>query len=318
MLFVLALTLVSCSQKKETPVENPDKRPKQYVYEQLMAHNTPQAFERLMFMPVMGNGTLLYMFEKMYPECSGIYDSTGFYSDACDNGSWVENLIFSLEEARMGDEMLSLLEDEDSILPPIDFTEQENEIAAIETSVEKLLADSYGKLKVMEFANERFFLQPAEQGQILIHYSNNLAIRAFYDELFRLVKKEHWKMNTIEDSGITATELYEYEGEEKNPVKKIIQNDAAKVVSNYDQNGLVIKAQKYSIAGEEDKKTEQLINITEYEYDSKQRITVQTSTDMSYNTSGKLAKKTVKKQLFDYKKSDAASAKASPVRLRIL
>lgn len=304
VLLVLTLTFISCSQKKEAAVENPDTRPKQFIFEQLLEGKTSQSFESLMLRPVLEQNKMLYLFEKMYPECSGIYDLTALYSEACDNGSWVDNLLFSIEEARMGDELLSLLEDEEGILPPIDFTEQENEIAALETSVEKLLADSYGRLKIMTFGNEYFYPDAKEDSQTFVHYSNNNAIRAFYDKLFRLVKKEYWKMNSVEDSKITATETYEYNGDAKTPVRKIIENEASKIVSNLDENGLVIKAEKFSISSKEEENNKNNLpeNITEWQYDSKQRITAQTVTDYEYTASGKLKKKTIKKQLFDYTK----------------
>ena len=291
LLLAATLTLLSCSQKETIKPENPDKRAKQYVFEQLLAGKTSQYFERLMFTPVLGSGTFHYMFELMYPECSGIYDSTGFYSDACDDGSWVDDLLFSMEEERLGEEMLNLLEDEEAVLPPIDFSEQEEELKADETSVEKLLANFYGRLKLMEFGSEYFMPQVSKQGDLIVHYSKNTAVRAFYDDLYRLVKKEHWKMNTIEDSKITVTELYEYEGESKNPVKKIIQNDESKVVSYLNQDGLVIKAEKYT-GKEEDTEP---VSLSEWEYDSKGRISSQISKE----------KGIVKKEIFDYSKVDA-------------
>ena len=311
------MTFSSCSQNKEPWVVGTDTKVKQHIFELLLVGKVPESFKNLMMRHVIKGNTLCYLFETIYPECAGIMDSRGFYCGALDNGKWVDKVLFAYQESRMGDEVLSLLEDEDSILPPVDATieepetdlENEGETQPEAPAVEKLLADSYGKLKVMEFGKERFFPQIEGQNTVYVHYSDNNAVRFFYDTLFRLIKKEYWKMTSIEDSKITATELYEYQGQSKNPVQKIIQNDTAKIVSKLDENGLVIKAEKF-INDVGDEENSLPVNITEWLYDSEQRITTETITDISYNASGKILKKTVKKQIFDYKKADAAKEKS--------
>lgn len=318
------MTFSSCSQKNEPWIVGTDTTVKQHIFELLLVDRVPESFKNLMMRHVMKGNTLCYLFETIYPECSGILDSRGFYCDALDNGKWVDKVLFAYQEARMGDEVLSLLEDEASILPPVDATidttieeassdmENEGDTQSEVPAVEKLLADSYGKLKLMEFGQERFFPQTEGQNTIFVHYSDNNAVRLFYDTLFRLVKKEYWKMTSIEDSKITATELYEYQGQSKNPVQKIIENDTAKIVSKLDENGLVIKAEKFKVDANDAKAegNNLPVNITEWLYDSEHRITTETVTDISYNAFGKILKTTVKKQMFDYKKTDAAKEKA--------
>ena len=309
LLLVLQFTFISCSQKKEPAAVSSDNTVKEYVFNQLLNNKVPESFRNVVFRsvierPVKDRIVFLYLFEKIYPDCSGIYDSKNIYSDACDSGEWVDDVIFSFQESLNGDELLSLLEDEDSILPPIDSTISDSEDSenseAVEESVEKLLIDSYGKLKIMEFSTERFLPQKSNDSTVFVHYSNNNAVRVFYDELFRLVKKEYWKMTSVTDSKILVSEQYEYQGESKHPVNKIIKNETSKIVSNLDENGLVIKAQKYKTDSEE----EQLSTVTEWKYDSKQRITLQTETEFTYNDTGKVTKRFTTKKVFIYDKVD--------------
>lgn len=275
LLAVLA-TLSSCSRKKEIGAL-PDKRVQEYIFSEYLRGNTPQAFDRLMMRPVMDRGTVVYLYEKLYPECSGMIDSMDFYCDACDNGSWVDAVLISMEETRLGDEILSLLEDEANLSDPII---EENDTVEVE-AVEKRLLDSYNRLKVMQYDTEYFLPVAGTDSSTIVHYSNNSALRLFYDDLYRLYKKELWRMNSVSDSKITGIEEYEYNEGSKQPAKKIIQNEKVKTVSKFNQNGLVIETEKYSAVENPEKKSEQWqyekspSSVTVWEYDDQNRITLE-------------------------------------------
>ncbi len=274
-----------------------------------MEKKAPSYFENLMFKTSFKNRTVRYLFEEAYPECTGIYDSTGFYSDSLDDGSWVDSMLVSMEEARLGEEVFSFLEDESNFHPPIieDIEEpvpeeQESEKGAQENSdqkekpvpevetVEKRLLDSYNRLKVMEYGSELFFPMQKEKGDaVLVHYSNKAAVRLFYDELFRLTKKEHWNMDSVQNAKKKLVEKYEYADDSKNPVQKIIESDTAVFVSKLNENGLVIRTEKYE--GERKGKP---VSITTWTYDEKNRITSETVSE----------KGRVQKQVFLYSKID--------------
>ena len=302
-LTALVLTICSCSQKKPAKIFVPNKNYQQYIFTQIQNDKVPQYFKRLMMRPVLQGGSTLYVFEKLYPECTGLYDSAGFYSGECDNGSWVEFLLFSMEEMRYGQEVLDLLEtDVQEEIPQTPETEQET--ADNTPSVEKTLLDSYGRLRILEFGNERFIPQSLLDSQVLVHFSDKNAVRYFYDQSHRLIKKQYWKMASVEDSTLTSTETYEYEDQSRNPRSKNIENDSARIVSFFDENGLVIKAEKYSKEDKENKKLSSLINRTDWKYDDKKRITSQISVDYTYDKSGKLKNKSEKKEIFYYNRAD--------------
>lgn len=321
--FLFLLTFISCSQKKAVEKNPPDKEVQNYIFERLMEGKVPAAFKNLMFRTSFKNHTVRYLFEEAYPDCTGIYDSTNFYSASLDDASWVDNMLISLEEARLGEEVFNFLEDEANFHPPIiEDTEeassgsQESERESKEASdqynpavpeveaVEKRLLDSYNRLKVMEYGKELFFPLQREQGDaVLIHYSNKAAVRLFYDQYYRLTKKELWNMESVQNAKVKLVEKYEYEGNSKNPVQKIIESDNTLFVSKLNENGLVIRTQKYEVPQntEEDskksdskKKSNKLISTTNWTYDQKNRITSETVTE----------KGRVQKQVFIFDKID--------------
>ena len=320
-LFLFVLTFISCSQKNVVDKNPPDKEVQQYIFEQFMEGKAPQYFNNLMLRHSFKEHTVRYLLEEAYPECIGIYDSTGFYSASLDDAAWIDSMLVSLEEERLGNEVLNFLEDDNNFIPPIieNTTEEkeqiEEEAGPEETgqtnmpvpeveSVEKRLLDSYNRLKVMEYGQELFFPVQREQGDaVLIHYSNKAAVRLFYDEFFRLTKKEHWNMESVQNAKIKLVEKYEYEGQSKNPVQKIIEADDTLFVSKLNENGLVIRTLKYEVPKqtEEDskksdskKQSNKLISTTTWTYDQKNRITSETVSEKSK----------VQKQVFIYDKID--------------
>lgn len=311
-ILLAVLTICSCSHKKAPVQYKTDIKKQQYIFEQLLKDRVPPAFKRIMLRPVIQNGKTLYLFETLYPDCMGIYDSSGFYSGECDDASWVEELLFFMEEQRYGEELLSLLEDEENIMSPITEETLADETEEEAPAVEKYLINAYGKLSILEFGNERFIPQTKDSGNVLVHYADNLAVRYFYDELLRLVKKEHWKMVSVQDSSLTSTELYEYEKNARTASKKIIENDSSRLVSILNENGLVIRAEQYS-KGQENK-PDQLMTRTEWKYDEKNRIIQELVTSHKYNDKGKVNNKSEKKQIFYYNKVDEAeeTEKLSP------
>lgn len=299
---MLALTLQSCSRKKESPKYEPNKEMQAYVFDNLIKGNAPEFFERLMNHKVfMEGGRSVYLFEKLYPECTGIVDSQGFYSGECDDGSWVDDILFKMEEQRMGEEVLGLLEDETFFEPPMVQDEQE--------LVEKRLLDVNNRLKAMEYGKEYFIPVQNNNSSIIVHYCDNKAIRYFYDPKYRLVKKENWFMQSVEDSHIVSKELFEYEEDSIYPKKKIIENQTSRLISTLNQNGLVVRAEKFLLVENAEDKTdkkERTQSITTYEYDDKDRLVTEQSIDYLYEGET-LKRRLSKKQVFIYKQNDENS-----------
>ena len=214
-------------------------------------------------------------------------ESTERLSSEADAGlSETESESESESEDSPSSNLLSFLEDEANFTSPI--IEESDEALPQTESVEKRLIDAYKRLKVMEYDSELFFPVNKSDSSELIHYSNKTAVRLFYDQLYRLTKKEYWKMESLENAEITGKELYYYEGDSKKPFEKKIQTKDAEFVSKLNENGLVIRVEKFV-----DNKS---LSVTEINYDSKDRIIKQSVTEDGI----------VKKEVFNYTVTDNA------------
>ncbi len=287
-ILLLFVILNSCSQKK-TSASADDAleraqiiKNQEFIFNKLLENKVPLFFKNLMLAKVYRRNTSSYVFEELYPDCMGIMDSSGFYSGECDDGKWLDSLLFEMEEARMGDDLFKLLEDDSLNSSPI-VEEPEAEEGESEESSQKVLLDSGSRLKIMEFGKELFVPSLKAGQKVMVHYSDKKAIRLFYDESFRLIKKELWQMDSVADAKITGEELFEYEGDSKNPDVKIIQNESYKIVSKFDFDGLVIEAKKYKALENKSFEYEsEPVSKSSWEYDSRQRVILEIIEEYTY------------------------------------
>lgn len=224
-------------------------------------------------------------------------------SELVDDSSEIDEEFLAQEE-RLGTEVLNFLEDEANFTSPViedieKSDEFEEESVPEVEAVEKRLLDSYNRLKVMEYGSELFVPVTGEDSSIVVHYSDKNAVRIFYDNLYRLTKKEYWKMESVENASLTGTEKYSYKEDSKKPYEKIIESETSLFVSKLNENGLVSRTEKYILADQSKDssgaaKTRKLDSVTDWTYDEKNRITSETLTQGSL----------VKKQMFNYAKTD--------------
>lgn len=292
LFWAIALLLVlfsSCSHKTQKKQDNAVRNKKQvrqnqeFIFDQMLAGKSPKMFDTLMYTRAYSKGFKGYAFEQNNKNLMGIKESTGFYSDALDNGDWVDDVLLAMEEARMGEEILTLLEDESLISPPIIEETDDGPVVENAPQIEKIFRDSNGVLKSMQFGTEYFIPQQNNGNTILVHYSAKSAIRLFYDDLYRLVKKELWKMESINNAAITGLELYEYNGDSKIASTKTIQTQKYKTVSKLNADGLLIETKKYEAleAGEatEFEYNSRPVSVSFWKYDDQKRITEEAVTE---------------------------------------
>lgn len=268
---LLFLLLSSCSQKKQdtkglqfVPSEQ-IRQNRSFIVQKLFENKTPLLFDNLMYTRVYRRDFKGYLFELNNPDCRGIKDSSGFYCDACDNGQWVDDILLAMEEERMGEETLSMLEDQSLIAPPENAEE-----------IEKIFTDSGGSLKIMEFGRELFIPQYKADSSVLTHYSDKTAIRLFYDSLHRLTKKELWKMESVQNASITLVESYEYQENARYASSKTVENNEYKLVSKLNPDGLIVEALKYSIGQDS---ALNLVSKSSWKYDQEKRVTEELVTE---------------------------------------
>lgn len=256
-LFLILLTLCSCSRKKEksVAVTDAESQPEVYPQEQSVKNNFFGA---------------------------EITDTAG--TAGTEAPEEVIDEEFLAEEERYGTEVLNFLEDEANFTSPI----VEDTVESVETRI----VDAYNRLKVMEFESEVFIPSVEQDSSVLIHYSNKIAERLFYDNLYRLTKKEYWQMDSVENARIKGKEIYSFEGDSKSPYEKRIESDSSVFVSKLDENGLVIRTEKYEVKDSVTGKKP--VQTTTWTYDDKKRITSETLTQEGFT----------KKQVFNYAKTD--------------
>ena len=90
-----ALMLCSCSQKKEeNKILYPNVHAQKATFNLLLNNTISGELKEFLLKPVYKNSSFIYVIEDLYPQCTGIYDLSLFYSESCDDASWVDDLLF--------------------------------------------------------------------------------------------------------------------------------------------------------------------------------------------------------------------------------
>ena len=227
-----------------------------------------------------------------------------FYSPACDNGEWVEELLARLEEERIADELSSmessLSEYQNEEMPEAeksgegtestestDSIESEESAAPQLSEVEKffnqekadtIIHDKNNKLKFYEFENEIFEPQYQNGNLINIHANGNYIDRYFYNDNYQLVKKENWNIPSVQGAKLEKTEKYEYYPDSNVISKKTITTLESQENLTYSETSKILTSEKYAIAEEKN----QITSKRKFSYDSEDRLISDSLTEYFY------------------------------------
>ncbi len=227
-----------------------------------------------------------------------------FYSPACDNGEWVEELLARLEEERIADELSSmessLSEYQNEEMPEAeksgeetessestDSTESEESAEPQLSEVEKffnqekadtIIHDKNNKLKFYEFENEIFEPQYQNGNLINIHASGNYIDRYFYNDNYQLVKKENWNIPSVQGAKLEKTEKYEYYPDSNVISKKTITTLESQENLTYSETSKILTSEKYAIAEEKN----QITSKRKFSYDGEDRLISDSLTEYFY------------------------------------
>lgn len=220
-----------------------------------------------------------------------------FYSPALDNGSWVEELLAHVEEERIAEELASMEESlesmsEETIPAEPSETEiaeepleepKEAELSAVEKffNEEKSGTVVHGKnneLKFYEFENEIFLPQRSDGKLVNVHVNGNSVDRYFYDEKYKLVKKESWNIPSVQSAALEKTENYEYFADSSVISKKTIETKSAVEKISYSQTSKILSSEKHAVT--EDKN--QILSKRKLGYDAEDRLCSDELTDYYY------------------------------------
>lgn len=227
-----------------------------------------------------------------------------FYSPACDNGEWVEELLARLEEERIADELSSmessLSEYQNEEMPEAeksgeeteptestDSTESEESSEPQLSEVEKffnqekadtIIHDKNNKLKFYEFENEIFEPQYQNGNLINIHANGNYIDRYFYNDNYQLVKKENWNIPSVQGAKLEKTEKYEYYPDSNVISKKTITTLESQENLTYSETSKILTSEKYAIAEENN----QITSKRKFSYDNEDRLISDSLTEYFY------------------------------------
>ena len=291
----------------------------------------PQALNKFFFRHSMKNGELCYLIELYIPEMKGLIDSERFSWNIYDDGSWVEDTVFTLEEERLGSELFDLMENALEITSPVDQTEsfenadeaekngetgdsdgsgeaeqsEDSETASFEGDgdnppavepVEKRILDAKNRLKIMEYNSEVFLPVSNKNNSVMVHLFGTRAVRYFYDSSFRLVKKEVWTITDIKDSKIDSREIYSYDDATGKLLRRESSSATKSAVLEYDTAGNLVRAENYILSNEE-----KLLNSrTDWTYDKQKRLVMEEKVE-NYYEGKEIIKSISKKEVYGYR-----------------
>lgn len=214
------------------------------------------------------------------------------YNPALDDATWVESVFARIEEERIaeelrvmeesleeyqiddGSELIKADEEEESTLNSesessevSEMSDEPNDSQAEETlsEIEKFFSEEKeevtktGKndlLSFYEFDNEIFTSQDSEGNHILVHSNKEKVNRFFYDDKYKLIKKEVWNIPSAFKAALEKTETYKYFENSKVVSEKDITGPYTVENVKYNNDGKTLSAEKYAVFEEKEHITE--------------------------------------------------------------
>lgn len=138
----------------------------------------------------------------------------------------------------------------------IDMTNEESDSDNDEVQIlSKILFDKNGNLKIHEFDSEKLNVSFVENQFEYTIVNEKDTVRLFYDENYRLSKKEKWEISDLETSRLFLVEKYLYSDSNETPSVITLFTENEKVESYYDNYGKKIREKKYIAKIENDSNT---------------------------------------------------------------
>lgn len=213
------------------------------------------------------------------------------YNPALDDATWVESVFARIEEERIAEELRvmeesleeyqiddaselikddeeeSTMNSESESSEVSEMSDETNDSQAEETlseienffSEEKEEVTKTGKndlLSFYEFDNEIFTSQDSEGNHILVHSMKEKVNRFFYDDEYKLIKKEVWNIPSVFKAVLEKTETYKYFENSKVVSEKEITGPYTLENVKYSNDGKTLSAEKYAVFEDKEHITE--------------------------------------------------------------
>lgn len=213
------------------------------------------------------------------------------YNPALDDATWVESVFARIEEERIAEELRvmeesleeyqiddaselikddeeeSTMNSESESSEVSEMSDETNDSQAEETlsEIEKFFSEEKeevtktGKndlLSFYEFDNEIFTSQDSEGNHILVHSMKEKVNRFFYDDEYKLIKKEVWNIPSAFKAALEKTETYKYFENSKVVSEKEITGPYTVENVKYNNDGKTLSAEKYAVFEDKEHITE--------------------------------------------------------------
>ena len=207
----------------------------------------------------------------------GVFDVSILYDEASDDGDLIDSIDFVEPDIFTVEEPEELNEIRKEIF--------EKTAAAKNEIRESRFTDTEKKLRFYSFNDEVLSLQKNQDGYTAISSDNKTAVRKFYDNAFRLYKREFWNLSGgAETSEAAKTENYIYADGAK-PVSAVITEPKKRMEISYDESGRIIISKVFAAENESSEKSADSNAAVEIKFNLK------SMTRFSYGESGKLTER---------------------------
>lgn len=235
----------------------------------------------------------------------GVFDVSILYDETSDDGDLIDSIdfaepdIFTLEEPKELNEIRKEIFEKTAAA--------KNEIR------ESRFTDTEKKLRFYSFNDEVLSLQKTQEGYTAISSDNKTAVRKFYDNAFRLYKREFWNLSGgAETSGAAKTENYIYADGAK-PVFAVITEAERRTEISYDESGRIILSKVFAAENESSEKSADpnaaveikfnLKSMTRFSYGESGKLTERYYESYDYRR-GKLTDTETKREVYEHKTED--------------
>ena len=216
----------------------------------------------------------------------GVFDVSILYDETSDDGDLIDSIDFSESDIFTVEEPKELNEIRKEIF--------EKTVAAENKIRESRFTDTEKKLRFYSFNDEVLSLQKTQAGYTAISSDNKTAVRKFYDNAFRLYKREFWNLSGgAETLGAAKTENYIYADGAK-PVFAVITEPKKRMEISYDESGRIIISKVFAAENESSEKSADQNAAVEIKFNLK------SMTRFSYGESGKLMERYY--ESYDYRR----------------
>lgn len=261
----------------------------------------PKELTELLSKRIYDRGRNFYLIEMFIPNKLGIIDSIGVYSGD-DTAVWVDELLIKIEEERIADEIAEMEDSLEEYEDPQEHYEEEIEKALDENIEATEYLDDTDLLKFMEFDGEVFIPQKTNEGLVLIHSVGGNITRSFYDQTYRVTKKETWNISSVERSDLVQTEESIYDGESVRPQKIIVSSKDTVKEINYNSDGLITLVENFDVYKDKNYITSKITRV----YDDEKRLLAEQSVEYTYKDEKykKIDYKFTKKHVYKYNEGE--------------